>query len=231
MSKPLKVKNLFFQYPDGHRVLNDINFEVHDGDTICLLGPNGAGKTTLMFCLAGLFEFSGEVEVLGEKLNKKNFGNIRRKIGFLFQNPDDQFFMPTVFDDVAFGISNDGFSNDEIKLRVKSALEQVGLSDSFDRLPHHLSFGEKKRVALAGVLITSPKLMLLDEPTLGLDPPGRRKFIEILKSIRSTKIIATHDVELSSNLATRIIYIESGRILKDGPPAEILSSDELKFFI
>lgn len=231
MNKIISVKNLSFDYPDKKNTLDNITFDVEEGDTLCLLGPNGAGKTTLLFCLAGLFEFQGEITVAGLRQSRGNFADIRKKIGFLFQNPDDQFFMPTVMEDVAIGIKDAGYSEDEIKTRVKNVLSRVGLNDSLEKTPHHLSFGEKKRIALAGVLVTHPDILILDEPTLGLDPPGRRRFTEILKDIKATKIVATHDINFATDIASKIAFIENGKIVKYGLAREVLSSAELKHFV
>ena len=170
MSKYLKINNLSYTYPDGHKALKDINFSIDQGESICVLGPNGAGKTTLILHLNGILgNLTGEIEVDGLKYTPENIGEIRKTVGVVFQDPDDQLFMPTVLEDVMFGPKNFGYTNEEAEKNAVEALKMVGMDDSQDRAPHHLSFGQKRKVAIATVLASKPKLLVLDEPASNLD--------------------------------------------------------------
>lgn len=213
MNKKIKieVRNLKFSYEGRGDVLKNINLCVYENETLCITGENGSGKTTLLLCIAGLLKFEGEVRIDGTVFNE----SFRRKIGFLFENPDDALFMPRVFEDVAFGPENFGFAKEKLNEIVKNSLEKVGLSGFEERISHHLSFGEKKRVALAGVLSYEPEIYLLDEPTSGLSPVARRNFINLIKNIKGTKIIATHDIEIVEEIADRVILMNEGRIIKE----------------
>jgi len=217
MKKAIEIKNLKHSYPDGAEALKGIDLDIHENECVALIGPNGAGKSTLILHLNGLLlPVSGLVKVFGEELNEKSKHQIRRQINVVFQDPDSQLFSPTVFDDVAFGPLNQGLAKDEIIDRVREALAQVGMSGFEERSPHHLSFGEKKRISIATVLSMKPKIMVLDEPTLGLDPWAREDFIKLLKELKKerTLIIATHDLELL-DLCDRAYMLKNGKIERE----------------
>lgn len=227
MQKVVEIKNLNFVYPDGKKALYDIDMAIYKGESVGIIGPNGAGKTTLLLHLNGVLRGKGTVKVLGMEVNDGNLRQIRSKVGLVFQDPDDQLFCPTVFDDVAFGPLNLRLPEDVVRSRVKEALQEVGLSGFERRSPHHLSFGEKKRISLATVLSMHPEVLVLDEPTSNLDPRARREQINLLKEIRITKIIAGHDLEMIFGLCGRIIILCGGRIVADGQTKEIIGDREL----
>ena len=199
--KILEIKDLHYNYPDGTQAINGIDFEVEEGQMISILGPNGAGKSTFFLHFNGIIEpTSGEIYIEGKKLeyDKKSLLEARAKVGVVFQNPDDQLFAPTVFEDVAFGPMNMGLPEDEVKKRVENALEVVGMTEYSHKAPHHLSGGQKKRVSIAGILAMQPKVMVLDEPTSGLDPNGASAIMQLLYDLNSdgmTIIVSTHDVD------------------------------------
>jgi energy-coupling factor transporter ATP-binding protein EcfA2 len=246
----LKVEHLSYRYPTGEVALCDVSFSVGLHEVVGLVGPNGAGKTTLLLHLNGLLMATSAqhetasvggggsavggggpdvapVEVLGMPVIPENFSEVRRNVGLLFQDPDDQLFCPTVRDDVAFGPLNLEFPKEEVLRRVGDALAAVGLSGIEDRPPQHLSFGEKRRVCLAGVLACEPSLLALDEPSSNLDPRARRGLIEILTNCSAAQIIASHDLEMVVELCSRVIVLDQGRIHADGPTREILSDEKL----
>ncbi|MCG2827635.1 ATP-binding cassette domain-containing protein [Methanothermobacter sp. K4] len=229
----IQVKNLSYTYPDGTTALRNINMEIGRGERVAVIGPNGAGKSTLFLHLNGILEPSaGEIIIDGEKINysKSELIGIRQKVGIVFQNPDDQLFAPTVKDDVAFGPTNLGLSEEEVEERVRESLERVGMSGYEKRAPHHLSGGEKKRVAIAGILAMKPEIMVLDEPTTGLDPETADGIIEILLELSRegiTVIISSHDVEILSQFAERIFVLNSGELIADGTPGEIFGEPEI----
>jgi energy-coupling factor transporter ATP-binding protein EcfA2 len=232
----LHVERLEYCYPDGHVALRGISFSVGPREVVGLIGPNGAGKTTLMLHLNGLLpgpdgssQRGGEagVRVAGLPLVKANLPTVRRLVGFLFQDPDDQLFCPTVREDVAFGPLNLGLPRGEILALVSESLAAVGLQGFEHRSTQHLSFGERKRVCLAGVLACRPELLVLDEPSSNLDPRARRRFIELLKACATAQLIATHDLELVLELCSRVLLLDQGQIQADGPTAEILSDARL----
>ncbi|MBE0479080.1 ABC transporter ATP-binding protein, partial [Candidatus Aerophobetes bacterium] len=197
MKNLIKVKNLHYAYPQGKKALRGITIDIAQGESVGLIGPNGAGKSTLLLHLNGiLMANQGWVEVLNLRVEEKNLAQLRKKVAIVFQEPDHQLFMPTVFDDVAFGPLNAGKSQETVKEKVKSALQKVRMEEYEERCPHHLSFGEKKKIALATVLSMDPEILILDEPSSNLDPRARRHLIELLKSINLTKIISGHDLEL-----------------------------------
>ncbi|MGB9613783.1 MAG: energy-coupling factor ABC transporter ATP-binding protein, partial [Candidatus Margulisiibacteriota bacterium] len=210
----LKVENLSYTYPDGTKALQDINLEVYEGESVAILGPNGAGKSTLLMQINGVLRGEGKIEVFNLPLTDGHLKEIRKKVGLVFQDPEDQLFMLTVYEDVGFGPANLNLSKDEIKVRVKEALAKVGMLEFEQKSPHHLSFGQKKRIALATVLSMNPELLLLDEPTSNLDPASRLCLIEILKEIKATKIIATNELEVAQTLCSKSILLEAGRIKK-----------------
>ncbi|MFP5327094.1 MAG: energy-coupling factor ABC transporter ATP-binding protein, partial [Acidimicrobiia bacterium] len=201
---------------------------VHRGERVALLGPNGAGKTTLVLHLNGILQpTAGSVAVGGLPVREPNLREIRRRVGLLFQDPDDQLFMPTVADDVAFGPANLGVRGEELDQRVRAALEAVGMVDAADRPPHHLSFGQRRRVAVATVLAMEPDILVLDEPSSNLDPAGRRELADILTSLDLTMVMVTHDLPYALELCPRAVILDAGRIVADGPTSEILADRAL----
>ncbi|MDP1545797.1 MAG: ABC transporter ATP-binding protein [Anaerolineales bacterium] len=222
----LSVNDLHFSYPDGHVALRGISLKLCSGDKVALVGPNGAGKSTLMLHLNGILGGRGEVEVAGMRLMRDNLPAIRSRVGLVFQNPDDQLFSPTVFEDVAFGPLHMGLPEDEVRARVEAALEAVRMSGYRDRLSHHLSVGEKKRIAIATVLSMQPSLLVLDEPSAGLDPRARRTLINLLRELPITMLVSTHDMKLVQELFPRTIVVDEGKVVADGPTTEILDDEE-----
>lgn len=218
----LEVKGLSYTYPDGTPALREVSFALQAGETVGLIGPNGAGKSTLLLHLNGLLQGPGEVWVGGLSLRNGSLREIRRRVGLVFQDPDDQLFMPSVREDVAFGPLNLGLPQEEIEARVARALEQVGMGGAAHRSPHHLSFGERKRVALATVLAMEPDVLLLDEPTANLDPRARRQLLNLLPTLPQTKLLATHDLEAVVELCGRVLLLDQGQLFADGAPQEIL---------
>jgi cobalt/nickel transport system ATP-binding protein len=208
-----------------------VSFRVAPGECVALLGPNGSGKSTLLLHLNGILpeKLSGDgaVKILGEPVGAKNIETIRRQVGLVFQDPDDQLFCPTVQEDVAFGPQQLGLAEAEVAARVEKALAQVGLSGFGRRATHHLSHGEKRRVCLAGVLACEPAILVLDEPTSDLDPRGRREFKALLRRIPATKLIATHDLELVVELCSRAIVLDRGEIVADGATVKLLDDEPL----
>jgi len=220
--KVVEIKNLNYSYPDKADVLWDINLDLFKGESLGVIGPNGAGKSTLLLHINGILRGKGDMKVLGLEMNDKNLRQIRSKVGLVFQEPDNQLFMPTVFEDVAFGPINMGMPKDEVEGAVREALSKVDMSDSVKRLSHHLSYGEKKRVSVATVLSMSPEILVLDEPTSNLDPKHRRILIGILKELKISKMIATHDLELVSETCSRVILVDKGKVVASGNAADIL---------
>jgi cobalt/nickel transport system ATP-binding protein len=224
----VEVRDLSFAYPDGTEALRGISFRVEHGEAVALVGGNGAGKSTLLLHLnACLATRRGEVRIGDTLLTRETAALARRAIGTVFQDPDDQLFMSTVAEDVAFGPLNAGLPPDQVEQRVASALARVGMAQVRDRPPYRLSAGEKRAVALATVLAMSPDILLLDEPSSNLDPRGRRRLIELLRSFEHTRIIATHDLELVVEVCSRVIVLDGGRIVADGPARDILNDEAL----
>lgn len=222
------VDNLQFAYPDGHQALESVSFRLQRGEKVALVGSNGAGKSTLMLHLNGILgNEHSPVQIAGMGLGRVNLPSIRALVGLVFQNPDDQLFSPTVFDDVAFGPLHMGLPEDEVRQRVAAALAQVDMSEFADRLSHHLSVGQKKKVAVATVLSMSPQLLVLDEPSAGLDPRGRRGLIELLRSLPLTMLVSSHDLWLVRELFPRTIMLDAGRVVADGPTELILADTAL----
>ena len=221
----ITVRNLSYSYPDGSKALEDVNLEVYEGERIALVGPNGAGKTTFMLHLNGTLRGTeGQVEIFGKSVDTMKREEIVKEVGLVFQDPDDQLFMPTLFDDIAFGPINQGLKEDEVRERVEKAISSLGLSGYEDRSPHHLSFGEKKKASLAAVMAMEPKILVLDEPTANLDPRSRTELIGIINELNEqegiTMVIATHDVNAIPELADRI-YALNRTIIETGTPREI----------
>ena len=223
LEKAIEIENLSFSYPDGQKALRDVSLTVGIGESVAIVGPNGAGKSTLLLHLNGILKGEGMVRILGLPVNDRHLKEIRRRVGLVFQSPEDQLFSPTVFDDVAFGPINMGLPEDEVRRRVKWALKQVGMSGHEGRSPHHLSVGEKKRVAIATVLAIGPEILAIDEPTGDLDPRGRWELIELLRNLPMTKLIASHDLEAVRALCQRTIILDKGRVVADGFTHRILS--------
>jgi cobalt/nickel transport system ATP-binding protein len=224
----VEAKELEFAYPDSTHALLGISFTIRHGESVAIVGANGAGKSTLLLHLNGyLTPTSGQVRIGDFPLTQESLQEVRRTVGMVFQDPDDQLFMSTVYDDVAFGPLNLGLPVDEVHSRVKTALETVGVLGLKDRPPHRLSSGQKRRVAIATVLSMSPDILVMDEPTSGLDPQARRQLIEMLKTFKHSKIIATHDLDMVTELCERTIVMHEGSIMADGPTREIFQDEEL----
>jgi len=227
----LEIKDLAFAYPDGNQALFGVNLTVGQGERVALLGPNGAGKTTLVMHMNGLHPAAhGEVRVAGQLVDasdKANLRSIRSKVGIVFQDPDDQLFMPTVGEDVAFGPYNMGFRGEELEKVVIEALELVGMTEFKDRPPHHLSFGQRRRVAVATVLAMKPEILVLDEPSSNLDPASRRELADILRSLAITIVMVTHDLPYALELCERAVILSGGIIVADKKTREILGDKDL----
>ncbi len=222
------VQGLVYSYPDGSPALRGVDLDITAGERVAVLGPNGAGKTTLILHLNGiLLPQAGEVAIGGMPVTKANFKEIRRRVGIVFQDPDDQLFMPTVRDDVAFGPANLGLPGEAVDARVQAALDAVGMDGSGGRPPHHLSFGQRRRVALATVLAMDPQILVLDEPTSNLDPAARRDLADILVTLPVTAVIVTHDLPYALELCPRSVIINDGVIVADGPTRDVLGDAEL----
>ncbi len=229
MSTPvLDLRRVAYAYPGGHQALYGVDLHVHPGETVALLGPNGAGKTTLVLHLNGILTPGhGSVHVSGLPVTEENLLEIRRRVGIVFQDPDDQLFMPTVRDDVAFGPANLGLRGAELDARVEEALAAVDVTDLADRAPHHLSFGQRRRVAIATVLAMRPEILVLDEPSSNLDPASRRELADILRSIGVTILMVTHDLPYAVELCERSVVLSEGTIVADGPTRAVLADDVL----
>jgi cobalt/nickel transport system ATP-binding protein len=212
----LTIDNLSFHYPDGHQALQGVSLRISRGEKVALVGPNGAGKSTLMLHLNGILGGPGPVEVAGLPATKVNLPLIRAKVGLVFQNPDDQLFSPTVFEDVAFGPLHMGLPEAKVRARVVRALEQVGMGHYTHRLSHHLSVGEKKRISIATVLAMDPEILVLDEPSAGLDPRARRSLITLLHALPLTMLVSTHDMLMVRELFPRMVIMDEGRVVADG---------------
>jgi len=227
----LEVQDLGYRYPDGTAALRDVTFAVAERERVALIGPNGAGKSTLLLHLNGLLpehpDVVPAVHVFGTPVAEPHLAAIRARVGLLFQDPDDQIFCPTVWEDVAFGPLQLGLRGADLAARVERALDQVGLQGFDERLPHHLSRGEKRRVCLAGLLACEARLLALDEPTSDLDPRGRRELKRLLESLPVAQVIATHDLELVVELCPRVIVLDRGGVVAQGPTAELLADEEL----
>jgi cobalt/nickel transport system ATP-binding protein len=224
----VEVKDLRFAYPDGTEALKGVSFRIMHGECVAVIGGNGAGKSTLLQHLNGyLMPQQGEVRVGDFSLTPETVTAVRRSVGMVFQDSDDQLFMPTVMEDVAFGPLNMGLSSDEVEARALSALERVGMAHLKGRPPYKLSAGEKRAVAIATVLSGEPDVLVMDEPSSTLDPRGRRRLMELLRSFGHTRIIATHDLEMVVELCPRVIILDAGRVMADGPAPEILGDETL----
>jgi cobalt/nickel transport system ATP-binding protein len=227
MEKIVDIKNLNYRYPDGTCALESIDLEILKGDSVAVVGPNGAGKTTLLLHLNGILNGSDSVRISGMPVNEENLSSIRQKVGLVFQDPDDQLFMPTVFDDVAFGPVNMALKSDEVRERVENALELVNMKDYKEKISHHLSYGEKKRISLATVLSMDPEILALDEPTGNLDPKYRKEFIKFLGELSITKIIATHDIGMVLAICNKTAIVDGGRLVAFDTTEKIFNNKEL----
>jgi len=224
----LDVRGLTFAYPDGRRALHGVDLRVEPGERVALLGPNGAGKTTLALHLDGILRASaGTVRVGGLEVGPTTLREVRRRVQLVFQDPDDQLFSPTVRDDVAFGPANLGLRGAELDARVAEALTAVGMAEHAERVPHHLSFGQRRRVAIATVLAMRPDVLVLDEPTSNLDPAGRRELGEILDGLDAALLVATHDLPFALQLCPRAVVLDDGVVVADGPTADLLADADL----
>jgi cobalt/nickel transport system ATP-binding protein len=223
MHHTIEVANLEFAYPDGRRALRGVNLSVAAGQKMALVGPNGAGKSTLMLHLNGILRGEGTVCVAGHEIDTGNLGLVRAAVGLVFQNPDDQLFSPTVFDDVAFGPLHMGLSDQDVLERVESALSAVDMSSYAQRMSHHLSIGEKKRIAIATVLAMQPEILVLDEPTAGLDPRARRNLVALLRRLDMTMLVSTHDMAMVAELLPWTAIMDRGLIVAEGPTEELLA--------
>ena len=229
MSVPvLDVRGLAYAYPDGHQALYGVDLHVHSGEMVALLGPNGAGKTTLVLHLNGILSAgAGSVTVSGMPVARENLREIRRRVGIVFQDPDDQLFLGTVRQDVAFGPANLGVSGAALERRVMESLDRVGMADFVDRPPHLLSFGQRRRVAVARVLAMEPEILVLDEPSSNLDPASRRELAEILRSLDVTVLMVTHDLPYALELCPRSVVLSDGVVVADGATYDVLTDDAL----
>ncbi|NND85515.1 MAG: ABC transporter ATP-binding protein [Acidimicrobiia bacterium] len=220
----VEVDGLRYEYPGGEAALDGVSFTIEDGERVALLGPNGAGKTTLVLSLLGvLMPAAGEVRVLGETMDEEHAFELRRHLGLVFQDPNDQLFMPTVRDDVAFGPANYGVSGAELEAVVERALATVSATHLAKRAPHHLSGGERRRVAIAGVLAMDPAALIMDEPSSGLDPAGMREITDLLLGLDQTLLLVTHHLDLAERLCDRALVLDDGHLVHDGPLADVLS--------
>lgn len=224
----IEVRDLHFAYPDGTEALKGISFRITHGGSVAIIGANGAGKSTLLMHLNGyLTPTRGEIHIGDAPLTRKTAVAVRRAVGMVFQDPDDQLFMPTVFEDVAFGPLNAGWPPAEVEQQAEKALGRVGMAHLKNRPPYRLSAGEKRAVAIATVLAMSPDVLVMDEPSSNLDPRGRRRLIELLKSFEHTKIIATHDLELVLETCARVIVLDGGKAVAEGATLELLADENL----
>jgi cobalt/nickel transport system ATP-binding protein len=227
MDTCVQVHDLSYAYHDGQPALRGLSLTIHRGEKVALVGPNGAGKSTLLLHLNGILRGEGTVRVMGQDVAEPNLGRIRAQVGLIFQNPDDQLFSPTVFDDVAFGPLYAGLPEEEVRRRVEWALAQVGMEAYTERISHHLSLGEKKRAAIASVLSMEPEILVLDEPTAGLDPRTRRRLIEILQELPQTLLCATHDLQMVAQAFPRTVVLDGGLVVADGSTHQLLADQQL----
>ncbi len=223
----LEVEGLSYSYPDGRTALRGISLTLCEGEKVALTGPNGAGKSTLLLHLGGILRGQGRIAVEGLEASGRDLGRVRRLVGLVFQDPDDQLFSPTVREDVGFGPRYMGLEEAEVGERVRRALEAVGAAGYEGRMPHHLSLGERKRVAIATVLAMQPRLLALDEPSSGLDPRGRRALIDLLRTLPQTMLVASHDMRLVCDLCPRMVILDGGRIVADGPTSQLMADPAL----
>lgn len=224
----LDVRDLQYKYPDGTTALGGVTLQIEPGEKVALVGPNGAGKSTLLMHLNGVLRCTnGHIAVAGDQIDDKTIKQVRARVGMVFQDPDDQLFSPTVFDDVAFGPLHMGLGEEEVRQRVTLALAQVGMSGFERKMPHHMSLGQRKRVAIATVLSMSPDILALDEPSAGLDPRARRELVELLQTLSQAMLVSTHDMRLVRDVFPRMVVLAQGQIVADGPSSELLADSAL----
>ena len=224
----LSVNNISFEYPDGFKALENINLSLSKGERLAVLGPNGAGKTTLILHLNGILgDLNGQITLNNNSFSEENISKIRKSVGLVFQDPDDQLFMPTVLEDVMFGPKNFGFSDELVKKNSMKALEQVKMLQFIDKPPHHLSFGQKRKVAIASVLASEPELLVLDEPSSNLDPASRRELIDILKNLDVSIILVTHDLPMALEICNRSVILNNGKITANDKTYKILKNEKV----
>ena len=224
----LSVNNISFEYPDGFKALENINLSLSKGERLAVLGPNGAGKTTLILHLNGILgDLKGQITLNNNSFSEENISKIRKSVGLVFQDPDDQLFMPTVLEDVMFGPKNFGFSDELVKKNSMKALEQVKMLQFIDKPPHHLSFGQKRKVAIASVLASEPELLVLDEPSSNLDPASRRELIDILKNLDVSIILVTHDLPMALEICNRSVILNNGKITANDETYKILKNEKV----
>jgi cobalt/nickel transport system ATP-binding protein len=227
MHHSVEINDLSYAYPDGHQALRNVSLTIQPCEKVALVGPNGAGKSTLILHLNGILGGENGVRVCGLPVTKDNLGRIRAMVGLVFQTPDDQLFSPTVFEDVAFGPIYQGLPLPEVQARVAEALAAVNMTAYSNRVSHHLSSGEKKRIAIATVLSMQPEVLVLDEPTAGLDPRARRSLISLLRDLPLTMLVSTHDMLMVRELFPRMVILDEGRVVADGPTETLLQDDTL----
>lgn len=227
MPKAIEIDNFTYKYPDGTAALSDITLSVEHSERLVLIGPNGAGKSTLLLAIAGFVKGTGKVLIDGLEINKANLKKIRTCLGCCLENPDDQLFMPTLFDDIAFGPLNMGLESEQVRARVADALQTVGLAELSDKAPHHLSAGQKRAAAIATILSMAPKIITLDEPDGSLDPRNRDNLVKLLKALPQTLIIATCNMSFAAALADRAVLLDKGRIIAAGDAKDIMSDSQL----
>lgn len=227
MHHSIEIEQLTFSYPDGNKALSEVSLVIQPGERVALVGPNGAGKSTLILHLNGILTGSGSVRVCGLEVNKETLGRIRAMVGMVFQSPDDQLFSPRVFDDVAYGPIYQGLPPAAVQERVDQSLAAVAMSDYAQRVSHHLSMGEKKRIAIATVLSMEPEVLILDEPTAGLDPRARRSFINLLRELPMTMLVSTHDMLFVEELFPRMLILDEGRLVADGQTSNLMEDGQL----
>jgi cobalt/nickel transport system ATP-binding protein len=227
MHHSIEIEGLSYSYPDGRTALRNITLRIAPGEKVALVGPNGAGKSTLLLHLNGILIGTGSITVSGMRVEPPNLGRIRAAVGMVFQNPDDQLFSPTVFDDVAFGPIYQGLAPEEVRARAEAALGAMGMETYSNRVSHHLSMGEKKAIAIATVLSMQPEVLVLDEPTAGLDPRSRRSLLRRLKDLDMTMLIASHDLAMVREAIPRMIIMDEGQIVADGQSTTLLADEAL----
>lgn len=227
MHHSIEVENLSFAYPDGHVALRNVSLKITPGEKVALVGPNGAGKSTLILHLNGILRGKGKVQVCSLPVEEKNYKRVRAMVGLVFQAPDDQLFSPTVYDDIAYGPLYQGLPPQEVNARVQEALAAVRMEDYAQRVSHHLSMGEKKRIAIATVLSMKPEVLVLDEPTAGLDPRSRRSLIKLLDELPLTMLVSTHDMLMVRELFPRMVIMDEGKIVADGETQALLNDTAL----
>lgn len=223
----LDIEGLHYTYSDGTKALRGVDLRLTAGEKVGLVGPNGSGKSTLLMCISGLSFGVGQLRVEGEALTSSNAKKTRGRVGLVFQSPEDQLFMPTLADDLAFGPINQGRSEADVSARVERVAEQMALTDMLDRPPHHLSMGQKRIAAIASVLVMEPLLLLMDEPSSNLDPRSRRRLMDVLAGLETGMLIASHDLDMVGRVCRRVALIDEGRIVTDGPAREVLADASL----